>query len=466
MIGSAEFKVGLFVLACLAIIGAMSFEVNNDPSAGTHAQHYDAILKDASGLVKSSNIKMAGIPVGIIKDIVLDKGNAKVIMSLQGNLHVSKDASIAIRPNGILGDKYLELNPGDPNGELLPKDSAITNVSDKGSLDAVMVQMAKIAADINIITQTLKAATTGEGDETSPMGRIIHNIEDLSSDLKDITSENKEKIAETIEKIHNIATNVDEFIGDDSEDGFKYNWKKMAKSLGRVDSILKNVDEITGKVNTGKGTIGRLINDETTVEEINHAVAGVNSFLDTASKFQITVDYHSEVQSGNFVKSLIGIEIQPGPDRYYLVQVVDDPLGSFNRVDSTQVVNGQSTPTTTTNTLYHNQLKFSVEFAKNFYDWTLRAGVIESAGGVGLDYSLFRRKLVFSTEAFAFSRQEGVDVRVSLLYRFYSIFYAIIGGDDLVNKGGNADGTRASGFIGGGLSFTNDDLKLLLSKAL
>jgi phospholipid/cholesterol/gamma-HCH transport system substrate-binding protein len=465
MIGSAEFKVGAFVLACLGIIAAMALQVNNDPSVGGRAHHYNAILKDASGLVKNSNVKMAGIPVGIIKEIILDNGEAKVVMSIRGNLHVSKDASIIIKPNGILGDKYLEINPGDPNGEVLPDNASITNVTDRGSMDAILGQVSKIASDIGEITKSIKSATTGEGDDSSPVGRILHNIEDLTADLKDISADNKEKVNDTLTKIHNIATNIDNFVGDESEDGFKTNWKKMAKSLGRVDSILKNVDEITGKVNQGKGTIGRLVNDETTIEEINHAVAGVNNFIDTASKFQITVDYHSELQSGSFTKSYIGINIQPGPDRYYLLQVVDDPRGSFERVEANQLTNGQTTPTTTSSTLYHNKLKFSAQFAKNFYDLTLRAGIIESAGGIGVDYYFFNKKLRFTTEAFNFSRQEGVDVRAYARYKFYSVFYAVVGGDDIFNPGSNQfSGTKASGFIGAGLDFTNDDLKLLLTK--
>ena len=96
----------------------------------------------------------------------------------------------------------------------------------------------------------------------------------------------------------------------------------------------------------------------------------------------------------------------------------------------------------------------------------MRAGIIQSTGGFGVDYNFFNKKLTFSSEVFGFGRPEGVDVRVYARYKFYSAFYVIAGGDDLLNKGnGNLDGTSAAGFIGAGLDFTDDDLKLLLSKA-
>lgn len=465
MMGTAEFKVGLFVLVCLGIVAAMSFQVNNDVTAGRGAHQYDVMLPDASGLVKNSDVKMAGIPVGVIKDIKLQDGEARVVLKIKPDLRVTKQAMVKIKPNGILGDKYLDLDPGPPEAEPLAEGGRIMKYEDKAGFDSVLNQLGKIAQDMSDITDSMKKAISGEGDDTTTIGRIVKNIEGLTGDLREIADNKKDKLEATIDNLHSISKSINEFINDDSDEGFKANWKKMAKSLGRVDDILKNVDEATAKVNEGKGTLGKLINDDTTVEELNHAVAGVNSMLDTASKFQVAIDYHSEFMAGGpFTKTFVGINIQPGPDRYYILQVIDDPKGVFQQTTTQTIVGGVPQPETVTQNNYQNQLKFSAEFAKNFYDLTLRAGVIENTGGFGLDYYLFNHKLMLSAEAFAFGRPEGVDVRVLAKYKFYNIFYAVFGGDDIVNKGNNFDGTAAAGFIGAGLEFTNDDLKLLLTK--
>src|SRR5271154_5918057 len=97
MLATAEFKVGLFVLVCIGIVAAMSLQVNNDPTVGGKGKHYEALLGNANG---------------IIKTIELEDGMAKVHLVVRGNLRVATDASIEIKPNGILGDKYLELKPG------------------------------------------------------------------------------------------------------------------------------------------------------------------------------------------------------------------------------------------------------------------------------------------------------------------------------------------------------------------
>ncbi len=465
MMSSAEFKVGLFVIACIVIIVVMSLKVNVDPSVSGRTQRYALLLPSANGIVKNSNVKMAGIPVGIIDDIVLDGAQARLDLKVQAGLKLTKSASAEIKPNGILGDKYVEINPGNPNDELLTEGSVIPKFTDSSGFDAVLNKVGKIAEDVGAMTAALKAATTGEGDDNSPLGRILHNVEDLTADLKDVSGDKKDKLESTIDHIDHITASLDEFINDDSDDGFKKNFKKMSKSLARVDDILKNVDEVSAKINHGEGTIGKLINDDTTVESLNHAIEGVNGFIDAGNKFQVSVDYNSEVMSNSMVKSYIGLNIQPGPDRYYSLHVVDDPKGSYYSGTTQQTVNGVPSTTTYQN-VYQHQFKFSAEFAKNFYNLTVRAGVLESQGGVGLDYSFFNKRLRASVEAFNFSRNpEGPYLRAFVKYKLYSIFYAMAGGDDILNTKGNPlTGTGASGFIGAGLDFTNDDLKLLLTK--
>ena len=108
---------------------------------------------------------------------------------------------------------------------------------------------------------------------------------------------------------------------------------------------------------------------------------------------------------------------------------------------------GQST----TQSVYHNRLTINAEFAKSFYNLTVRVGIFQNTGGAAADYYLFGRKLRLSVEAFNFTRPEGVDVRAYARYKFYSVFYAMIGGDDIMNPGNNTfTGTGAAGFVGFG----------------
>ena len=105
---------------------------------------------------------------------------------------------------------------------------------------------------------------------------------------------------------------------------------------------------------------------------------------------------------------------------------------------------------------FRNKVKFSALYAKNFYNFTLKGGVIESKGGVGFDYHLLNRRLRLSLEAFDFSK---LHLRTFARYDVWKGLYLTAGGDDVSNS------ANASAFVGAGLFLTNDDLKLFLTKA-
>jgi phospholipid/cholesterol/gamma-HCH transport system substrate-binding protein len=220
---------------------------------------------------------------------------------------------------------------------------------------------------------------------------------------------------------------------------------------------MKNIDEVTTKINSGKGTIGKLINDDKTVEELNTAISGVNSFLDAGAKLQTAFDFHSNyLMTDHQAKTFLNIQLQPGLDRYYELGVVSDAQGVTENTTTTTSAGGAST-TVREQKRYENQIKFNALFAKNFYDFTVKGGVIENTGGVAFDYFMLKRALRFSVEAFDFAKP---NIRASARYSIFSGLYVNAGGENLASQGGN----QPNPFIGAGLFLTNDDLKLLLTK--
>jgi len=452
---SPEFKVGLLVVVVGSLIAFMSMQVSEDPSYLGRSKHAWFLLKNAGGLVKNSAIKTAGIPVGIIKDITLQEGEARVDITVKSDVHLTVSAMVEIRAQGILGDQHVEIFPGVPTDPPLPDGAQILNVKDKGSLDNVVGQVSDIATSLKSVAETLKESISEDGTRKHILGRIVSNVEKLTGDLAQMTGENKEKIGEIVDQVHDVTTTLSDLVNDPSDDGFKKSWKKAVASLQRIDSVLKNIDEISGKINRGEGTIGKLVNDETTVDNLNGAVEGISGMLDAASRIQTGFDFHADYLGDvHGTKSTVGIKIQPGLDRYYYLAVVDDPAGVVRKEADVTTVDGVTSNTTQVKTFY-SQTKFTALFAKNFYDLTLRGGMIESTGGFGIDYLFFRRKLKLSLAAFDFGE---TNIRATAQYSLMHGFYILGGAQDILNNS-----QRQSGYLGAGIYITNDDLKLLLS---
>lgn len=451
LFSAPEFKVGLLVLIVAGIIAGMSLSVSNDPSYLGSSKSAWFYIPDASGLVKNSGVRMAGIKVGIIKDIKLENGQARVEMILDGDVPVSKSARIEIRPNGILGDKNVEVISGDPRDPPLRSGEQILVVDDRASVDRLIGEVSKITKSLSAVAENIKSATEGDGDK--PLGRIVNNIEQITSDVAELTKGHKEDISAIVENLRDTTDALNEVMNEEGEDSLK---NRLKGTLARLDNSLKNIEDITGKINKGEGTIGKLINDEKTVEELNTAIAGINNLIDTGNKMSTSLDYHSHyLTNSGEAKSYLSVRIQPGLDRYYEIGVVDDATGVTERTTTRLESNGTES-TIREEKRFENRLKFNALLAMNLYDFTLKGGMIENSGGVGFDYHLFKKKLRFSLEAFEFS---NLNLRASARYSIYSGIYVTGGGEDLASKSG-----RATGFVGAGIFLTNDDLKLLLTR--
>ena len=441
-LGTPEFKVGFLVVVVSGLIGVMAMKVAEGPGVFGGQKRYEFRADSAGGLVMNSAVKMAGIKMGLIRDIILEDGRARIVIAVDRDAKITGSTTVQLKSDGILGDKHVELIPGNPGDPELPEGSELKLGVNKGGIDDIMVEVSRVAKSMNELMETINQATK-DGDDQTRLGRIIHNIEDITADLRDVTGENKDKINEIVERVRNLSKNIDTYINEES--------------LARVDRSLKNIEDITGKIAKGEGTLGRLVNDEQTVEELNQAITSVNKFLGGADKLQTSVDFHSEFLGGGDNKSFLGIRLQPGLDRYYQLDVISDTHGVVREESVDANENGNQTRSTYKKT-FKNQFKITGLFAKNFWDFTIKGGIIQNFGGVGLDYRVLGNKnLVASAEFFNFNE---LQIRAFLRYNFFKGVYVIGGGDNLAGKGD----TKASAFIGAGVFITNDDLKMFATR--
>lgn len=454
MFNTPEFKVGFLVVVVSSLIGIMSIKVTEGPGVFGTSKEYWFDLDDAGGLVPNGAVKVAGIKKGIIREIELVGGQARVHLIIDKDVPMKVTGHVEIRADGILGDKHVELVTGPPGDPALAPGEKIINIAERGSLENLVGEVSKITESLGDVAENLRRATGPDGDKATTLGRIVHNLEKITDDVAHMTGRNRDKVDDIVDRVHSITEALDEFIAADDDRSLQAVWDR---SVSRIDKTLANLEEITDKVNNGEGTVGRLINDEETVDELNTAIYKVNEFLGGADVMETSIDYHTESLTDlGLMKSYLNVKIQPGLDRYYEVGIVDDPRGVVRRFQTDTTVGSGPTTSTREVKTFENDIKFNILFAKNFYDFTIKGGIIESSGGVAFDYKLFRNRLKLSIEAFEF---DNLHVRAFAKYNFFKGVYLIGGGDDVFSNEG-----LASPFIGAGIFITNDDLKVLASK--
>ena len=108
---STAAKVGAFTIvltvAAVAIYRFVSHRAGDEDGYVVYA-----MMNDAQGIAKHSQVKMAGIPVGNIKSIKLEGGKARVDIAVDRSVALYDDASVSKITSSLLGEYYLGLAAG------------------------------------------------------------------------------------------------------------------------------------------------------------------------------------------------------------------------------------------------------------------------------------------------------------------------------------------------------------------
>src|SRR5258708_37723814 len=130
-------KVALFV-AVLAIASWFIYRmVRKDTAAGGGYVVYTH-LKDATGLVPKSRVKIAGISIGYIDSIALDKDQAKVTIKVDKGVDLHTDGTASKRMSSLLGEQVLVLTPGTDGMPKIPEGGEINSANETPSMDKIM----------------------------------------------------------------------------------------------------------------------------------------------------------------------------------------------------------------------------------------------------------------------------------------------------------------------------------------
>jgi phospholipid/cholesterol/gamma-HCH transport system substrate-binding protein len=416
---STEARVGLVVLLGVLILTYMTFKVGGYRFGTAAGYHIYALFDSVAGLDTKSKIRVAGVEVGNVETIALLDGQAKVTLRINPDIKLRKGTQAAVRATGLLGDKYLELVPGKEEGYLKDGDT-VTQSEQVADLDRLINQFSSIASDIKTVSASLREALGTKEGETS-LKEIVANIRELSHNLNGTVKDNRENFTKAVANIQDASSSLKtdlpklmdslnrtseklEAIATKVEKGEGTLGKLIEKDdiYNKLDSTLQGLNNITQKVEKGEGTIGKLFTDEKAYDQITTTLEGLSNAVTRIERFKTIIEGRSEYQfDSHDTKGYFSVQLQPREDKFYLLELVDDPRG---KVTKTVTQTNNNPPVTEIKS--KSGLKFSAEFGRRFSDLALRVGLVESSLGGGADFYLFNDALKFTADAWDFNSDD------------------------------------------------------------
>ncbi|HWA74260.1 MAG TPA: MlaD family protein [Polyangiaceae bacterium] len=475
-------KVGAFAIATLlAAIFIYRFVTKSGTASGYKVY---AIMADATGVAQRSQVRIAGIPVGTVDSVRLEHGQARVEVRVRPDVPLYEDAMVAKVSTSLLGEYFLSLSPGTEGKRQLKDGDRIGVVVEATTPDQIMKEVASISKDVKKVTEAL-AASVGTDQGRENIKDILSNLaqvtEALNATVREnrdsvrsilvnterITAEGRPEIKEILENVRVTTAEIRELMGKtnatdttpEKAGEIRQIVEKVNRASSSLESALKNIDEVSGRLERGEGTLGKLTKDDKLINEVQGVAEGVGEFIGGVSRLQTILVLRTDYQFlSSTVKSYVELRLQPREDKYYLIEVVNDPRGltRYEQIDVDSSNPNEPNHYREVRTVTTNSLRFSLMFAQRFGPFTGRFGIKESTGGVGLDTSLFEDRFELKQDLYGFGEVVLPRWRVSLGYEFVHRLWLIGGVDNILSD------TERDYFVGAQLKFNDEDLKTIL----
>ncbi len=476
--------VGALTVAILVAIYFSIIYFSEEYAKETYS--YYALFNDATGLVEKTYVKMAGIEVGSIVAITLSEGKERIDIKVSSDYTLYKNAVIAKRSSSLVtGEYYLALTPGTPDRAVIPPGGQILLVVEGTEMESMAARLDDITRDVKTITSSL-AHLIGTPEGKDKLARILDDLEGVADNLNLILQQNSQLVQKTVQNVEGIArearpemreileniktitANIKEIIkAQEGEVGetvadLKGSVKTLNAALEKLDRTMGNVEEVSEKVKEGKGVVGKLLKDEEVADHVADIAEGAGGLLKSLSRLQLIVSLRSDYNFlASTMKTYVGVYIHPKEDKFYMIEVIDDPRGK-QEVEELQVIttNPEEVPTWKETRIKKSQaMKFSFMFGRRISFLTFRFGLKESTGGIGIDIFFLKDSLKIESDLYDFDSNVYPRLKVAAALQFLRKIYILGGVDDVLSRD-----TRDY-FIGAQLRFTDEDLLGVLAVA-
>lgn len=263
-------KVVVYALVCLAVLAGLVAKIGNIDFFADRTG-YEAVLPDVTGLTVNDRVKVAGVEVGKVTGIRVERGQAIVSFEVKPEVRLRRDSRVGLRWRNVIGQKYLYLYPGTDrevlaSGSRLPIGQATSSADVGEFLNSVgpilkAIDPAKANAFIRALNDALDGneqkvrALIGDGaviakelgGSDEEIGRLITNLDtvvgalaDRDGDLRTVVSRfgtlsstlaaNNDQLQLLIDRLNAVEDQLDQLVTDNRDD---------------IDATIANLVDIT-----------------------------------------------------------------------------------------------------------------------------------------------------------------------------------------------------------------------------
>lgn len=280
MRNTLETRLGIFV--ALAVIAAVLIIEVLGGIPLERGYRLLGLFNTVQDLKVGDRVKMGGVDVGRVENVGLDETNNKVVvtMKLRKTVVVRTDSVATIKFTGLMGQNFVSIDFGSPGAKRLENDQYVTT-AEQPDLSAMMAKIDDVATGVQNLTRSFTGV----------------KIDQLLGPLINFVQESKDPLTQTISNLQAVSEQVREgkgTVGRLLYDDSLYNSASqvitnLQDASDQIKLTIADARKVVDQVNAGQGTVGKLLHDETLYHETTESMTNLKEILQKINRGQGSV---------------------------------------------------------------------------------------------------------------------------------------------------------------------------------
>jgi phospholipid/cholesterol/gamma-HCH transport system substrate-binding protein len=280
MKNTLETRLGIFfALAFLAAVFIIEMIGGADLFKGGY--RLKAQFSNVQDLRVGDAVKMGGVQIGRVESMDFADTKVTVVMKITNRkAGVRTDSKATVKFAGLMGQNYVGISFGSPGAPKMESDGEVATI-EQADLSALMVKLESAAGGMETMTKNFSS----------------ENFSSLLGPLTDFLKENKDRLSATISNVQVVSAQiaqgkgtVGKLINEDTlyqsalltVTNFSDTATEVRAAVGQARTVIAGVSE-------GQGTLGRLVKDEALYNEGTNAMTNLREILQKVNRGQGSV---------------------------------------------------------------------------------------------------------------------------------------------------------------------------------
>ena len=276
--------------AFLVIVGVLLFIFGFSFLKGKSLFKKDKIIytvyEEVEGLVEGAKVTINGLVIGKIMKIDFLPNTTRILitMSVRSELDFSPHSEAILYEAGLIGGKAIQIDPVFDSKIKVKSGDTLVSALKPGLTELINKQIEPLQLKIENMLTSADSLFIGVGnilnnDSQENLKSILKNlslstskINDASISLVDILKKNQSNINITFENFAETSDNLKTITDSISQ-------ANLAVAINKFMNTIESLDGIVATIESGNGTMGKLVKDETLYQNLSQASKELEDLL-------------------------------------------------------------------------------------------------------------------------------------------------------------------------------------------